>query len=77
MKSLIFDSLSGLGIHGQIATKEMLIGNIKLMEQNTISARHNMADHLQLSDSGKNLLVSWDQSIKGIIGVADTAKEKQ
>lgn len=71
-----FDSLSGLGIHGQIATKEMLIGNIKLMEQNTISTEHIMADYLQLSDSGKTpLLVSWDQSIKGIIGVADTIKE--
>jgi Cu+-exporting ATPase len=71
-----FESLSGLGIQGQIANKEMLIGNIKLMEQNGVSVEHIMADYLRLSDSGKTpLLVGWDQSIKGIIGVADTIKE--
>jgi Cu+-exporting ATPase len=71
-----FESLSGLGIHGQIANKELLIGNIKLMEKNAVSVEPIMADYLQLSDLGKTpLLVSWDQSIKGIIAVADTIKE--
>lgn len=71
-----FESFSGLGIQGQVADKEILIGNIKLMEQHDISVEHIMADYLQLSDSGKTpLLIGWDQSIKGIIGVADTIKE--
>ena len=71
-----FESLSGLGIQGQIADKEILIGNIKLMEQNEISVEHIMDDYLQLSDSGKTpLLIGWGQSVKGIIGVADTIKE--
>lgn len=71
-----FESLSGLGIHGQIANKELLIGNIKLMEKNAVSVEPIMADYLRLSDLGKTpLLISWDQSIKGIIGVADTIKE--
>ncbi|MDO9493059.1 heavy metal translocating P-type ATPase [Acetobacterium sp.] len=71
-----FESLSGLGIHGQIANKELLIGNIKLMEKNAVSVEPIMADYLRLSDLGKTpLLVSWDHSIKGIIGVADTIKE--
>ncbi|MEO1815457.1 MAG: heavy metal translocating P-type ATPase [Acetobacterium sp.] len=71
-----FESLSGLGIHGQIANKELLIGNIKLMEKNAVSVEPIMADYLRLSDLGKTpLLISWDQSIKGIVGVADTIKE--
>ena len=71
-----FESLSGLGIQGQIANKKLLIGNIKLMEQNRISVAPIMEDYLRLSDSGKTpLLIGWDQSIKGIIGVADTIKE--
>jgi Cu+-exporting ATPase len=71
-----FDSLSGLGIKGQIANKAILIGNIKLMEQNNISVKPIMKDYLRLSDLGKTpLLISWDQSIKGIIAVADTIKE--
>ncbi|WP_373484515.1 heavy metal translocating P-type ATPase [Acetobacterium sp.] len=71
-----FDSLSGLGIKGQIANKAILIGNIKLMEQNSISVKPIMKDYLRLSDLGKTpLLISWDQSIKGIIAVADTIKE--
>jgi len=70
-----FESLSGLGIQGQITNKEMLIGNIKLMEQNGVSVEHIMEDYLRLSDLGKTpLLISWDRSIKGIIGVADTIK---
>jgi Cu+-exporting ATPase len=71
-----FDSMSGLGIKGQIANKAILIGNIKLMEQNSISVKPIMKDYLRLSDLGKTpLLISWDQSIKGIIAVADTIKE--
>ena len=71
-----FDSLSGLGIQGQLAGKNVVIGNIKLMEQNSLSVDHIMNDYLRLSDLGKTpLLVGWDQSVKGIIGVADTIKE--
>jgi ATPase, P-type (transporting), HAD superfamily, subfamily IC/heavy metal translocating P-type ATPase len=73
-----FDSLSGLGIQGQLAGKNVVIGNIKLMEQNSLSVEHIMNDYLRLSDLGKTpLLVGWDQSVKGIIGVADTINGKQ
>lgn len=71
-----FDSLSGLGIQGQIADKNILVGNIKLMEQNGISVEPIMNDYLRLSDLGKTpLLVGWDHAIRGMIGVADTIKE--
>lgn len=71
-----FKSLSGLGIQGQIDNKDIFIGNIKLMEQHDIAVKPIMADYVRLSDLGKTpLLIGWDQSIKGIIGVADTIKE--
>lgn len=71
-----FDSLSGLGIKGQIADKNILVGNIKLMEQNHISVEPIMNDYLRLSDLGKTpLLIGWDHAIRGMIGVADTIKE--
>ncbi|MCG2730420.1 MAG: heavy metal translocating P-type ATPase, partial [Acetobacterium sp.] len=71
-----FNSLSGLGISGYIENKEILIGNIKLMEKNRIAVEHIMTDYLRLSDLGKTpLLIAWDQSVKGIIAVADTIKE--
>ncbi|OFV72131.1 heavy metal translocating P-type ATPase [Acetobacterium wieringae] len=71
-----FESLSGFGIHGQIGDKKILVGNIKLMERNGLTVESIMADYLRLSDLGKTpLLVGWNQSIKGIIGVADVIKE--
>ncbi|MBI4857178.1 MAG: heavy metal translocating P-type ATPase [Acetobacterium woodii] len=71
-----FDALSGFGIRGNIEEKEVLIGNIKLMETNYIALEHIMTDYLRLSDLGKTpLLIAWDQSVKGIIAVADTIKE--
>nr|WP_320026507.1 heavy metal translocating P-type ATPase [uncultured Acetobacterium sp.] len=71
-----FEALSGLGISGEIKDKEILIGNIKLMEKNRIGVEHIMTDYLRLSDLGKTpLLIAWDQAVKGIIAVADTIKE--
>jgi Cu+-exporting ATPase len=71
-----FEALSGFGIMGQIDGKERLIGNLKLMEKHNISVLPIMNDYLRLSDSGKTpLLIAWDQSVKGLIAVADTIKD--
>lgn len=71
-----FDALSGLGIQGKVNHIKIIVGNLKLMENNHISTQSALEDYHRLSDMGKTpLIISWDGSLKGMIAVADTIKE--
>jgi Cu+-exporting ATPase len=71
-----FDALPGKGIRAVIDHKTVLIGTRRLMQDNAIDI-NEAEKHLQrLEEEGKTaVMVSIDNKISGIIGVADTLKE--
>lgn len=67
-----FEAISGKGVRGEINGKELLIGTKKLIKINgDIEKEKN-----RLEEQGKTVMVvSENQKIIGLIGVADTIKE--
>lgn len=71
-----FESLTGMGIKGRIANKDILIGNRKLFEKHGVNVDklNQMAESLQISGHGV-ILASIDSKAAGIIAVKDPIKE--
>ncbi|KAG6393922.1 hypothetical protein SASPL_144497 [Salvia splendens] len=73
-----FSSLSGQGVQCFIGGKKILVGNRKLMMENSIA----IADHVegfvvQLEESANTgVLVSYDNELIGVLGVADPLKRE-
>ncbi len=70
-----FQAIIGQGIEATIDGKNILLGNIKLMQnkniENTLIEKSN-----QLGDEGKTpMYIAIDNKLAGIIAVADTTKE--
>ncbi|MFH1781315.1 MAG: heavy metal translocating P-type ATPase [Patescibacteria group bacterium] len=72
IKTSSFEAISGKGVKGKINGKELLIGTKKLIKINgDIEKEKN-----KLEEQGKTvMIVSENQKIIGLIGVADTIKE--
>lgn len=71
-----FKAIPGEGIKVNIDSKEVLLGNKKLMERNNIELEEFYDESINLANNGKTpMFVSWGDEIKGIIGVADTVKK--
>jgi Cu+-exporting ATPase len=71
-----FQAIAGHGIEATIDSEKILLGNIKLMEENKVSLNGLLMRAEQLSNEGKTpmfLAVGGDAA--GIIAVADTLKE--
>ena len=71
-----FESMPGRGIKAIIDGKNLLIGNLKMIEENKIKIGQlsKVADELSLA--GKTAMyVAINQTLAGIIAVADTIKE--
>ena len=70
-----FDSITGMGIVGEVEGKKILVGNEKLMVKNNIQISEK-AKVDQLASEGKTpMLVAIDGEFRGIIAVADPIKE--
>ncbi|MBL7170005.1 MAG: copper-translocating P-type ATPase [Candidatus Aenigmarchaeota archaeon] len=71
-----FESITGKGIKALIGKKSILVGNRKLMEQNSIDYSYLEKDLIRLENEAKTgILIAIDKKTVGIIAVADTIKE--
>ncbi len=70
-----FESITGKGVLGTIDSREVLLGNTKLMEDNGIDVvQSKEADELRTA--GQTVMfVAVDGKLAGLVGVADTIKE--
>ena len=70
-----FTSLPGRGIAASVTGQMILVGNGKLMEENAIDIQAVESIAENLAESGKTpLYVSFDNTLAGIITLADTIK---
>jgi P-type Cu+ transporter len=72
-----FEALSGHGLRAVYANHTVLIGNRKLMQENSIAVGQDVDPALKnLEQEGKTaVLVSVDDKLCGIIAMADTVKQ--
>lgn len=71
-----FEAIPGHGIYSIIEKKEIYLGNRKLMKDKGISIEHAEQDILKLENEGKTvMLMAINNTLSGIIAVADTVKE--
>ncbi len=70
-----FRSLTGRGLEATVENRRMLIGNARLMEEQSVDVAPLREDAERLSQQGKTaMLVAIDGKAAGIVAVADTIK---
>lgn len=71
----VFDfKAKGFGVYGKINLKEVLIGNLKLMEDNIVDTK-DVADKELAESDRATVFVSVDKKIRGIITISDKIRE--
>lgn len=71
-----FEAIPGHGLVAKLETKEILVGNIKLMKDRNIPLAEIEKKTQELADQGKTpMYVANDGQFAGIIAVADTLKK--
>jgi len=71
-----FVSFSGKGVRGRVKDRVVLVGSRKLMEEHELHVQELEEKLISLEKEGKTaLLVAVDNTLAGIIAVADTLKE--
>ncbi|TKJ30738.1 copper-translocating P-type ATPase [bacterium (candidate division B38) B3_B38] len=71
-----FQAIPGKGIRVRLNGKEVLVGNLKLMEEEGIDLKGAEGQARELAQLGKTpMFVSLNHRIAGIIAIADTLKE--
>ncbi|OPL09751.1 MAG: hypothetical protein AVO34_04860 [Firmicutes bacterium ML8_F2] len=71
-----FLSLTGRGVKGVIEGKTVLVGSRKLMQEYEVATGRLEEEIKQLEDDAKTvMLVALDNTLAGIVAVADTLKE--
>lgn len=71
-----FMAIPGKGLKAKFESKEVLIGNRKLMADNNISIGDKEEELSKLEEEGKTgMLIALDGSLSGIIAVADQIKD--
>ncbi|CAN5129045.1 heavy metal translocating P-type ATPase [soil metagenome] len=70
-----FENLSGLGVKATVEGMPVLIGTIKLMQQNNIDTKELDADIQDLLKKGQTIMVlAVEGKIAGVVGAADPIK---
>lgn len=70
-----FLALEGRGIEARVAGKQLLLGNLRLMNERSISLNNWQKTAEELSSSGKTpMYVAVDNRFAGIVAVADAIK---
>lgn len=70
-----FESLTGRGIRATIGEYQILAGNLKLMDEESIEIQDALMESDQLANEGKTpMFVAINQNFAGMIAVADTVK---
>jgi Cu+-exporting ATPase len=71
-----FESITGKGVRAKINNDNVLLGNKKLMQEINIDISKAMQDLERLQSEGKTaMFIAVNNSLKGIVAVADTLKE--
>ena len=71
-----FDAVPGHGVETVVEGRQVLVGNIKLMQRHEIDASTIEADVQRLQGEGKTAMyVAVDGRAAGVVAVADTIKE--
>jgi len=72
-----FDTFGGKGVKATVSGKEIIIGNRTLFNEKQISIKNEIEEQIaKLENEGKTaVLISIDNKLSGIIGIADTLKE--
>ncbi|MBI5823386.1 MAG: cadmium-translocating P-type ATPase [Chloroflexi bacterium] len=71
-----FDAIPGHGVSAKVDGKNILIGNLKLMNRENIALGELEEKSKSLADDGKTpMFIALDGKAAGIIAVADTVKE--
>jgi len=71
-----FQAIAGHGIEATVDSKRILFGNLRLMEEKSVSGNGLFDKALQLSNEGKTpMFLAVGGEVAGIIAVADTLKE--
>lgn len=70
-----FESVTGKGVQGMIDGKKVLLGNARLMEENSIKLPQSEEPDELRSDGQTVMFVAVDEKLAGFLGVADTIKE--
>lgn len=71
-----FEALVGRGVRGRIENREILAGNLKLMQEESIDLQHFEEDAGRLAEEGKTpMYIAVDGRLCGIIAVADVVKK--
>ena len=70
-----FESITGQGINATVQGKQLLIGNIRLMQEMNIAVEAVLKDAETLAAQGKTpMYIALDSKLAGIIAVADVVK---
>ena len=70
-----FESITGQGINATVQGKQLLIGNIRLMQEMNIAVEAVLKDADTLAAQGKTpMYIALDRKLAGIIAVADVVK---
>ncbi len=71
-----FKAIAGHGVEGVIDSKNIYLGNRRLMERENISLGSYLSQIQKLEDEGKTvMMLGVDGKLAGLIAVADTLKE--
>ncbi|KYC46315.1 MAG: putative copper-exporting P-type ATPase A [Candidatus Methanofastidiosum methylothiophilum] len=72
-----FDTFGGKGVKASVSDKEVIIGNRTLFNEKKISIRSEVEEKIaKIENEGKTaVLISIDNKLSGIIGIADTLKD--
>ena len=71
-----FEAIAGHGVRARVDGRELLLGNLRLMQRERIAVLGLEADAERLADDGKTpMYVAIDGSAAGLLAVADTVKE--
>lgn len=71
-----FQSKSGFGISAELNKKKYLLGNEKLMLENSININKAEKDYIELSNQGSTVIyISENEKLIGLISVEDPIKE--
>lgn len=71
-----FDAIPGHGVSATVENRQILIGNLKLMQREGIDLKGIEQDSQTLADAGKTpMFMALDGYAAGIIAVADTVKK--
>jgi Cu+-exporting ATPase len=71
-----FEALPGRGVQCTVEEKKVLLGNLKLMQEQNVPICELEADHLALETQGKTVMILVvDGAAAGLIAAMDTVKE--